>query len=183
MPPHEDVVLVGVSPDCIASNVLLLKRNVPTSCVRLLQQSIRFGSKRIPKRRRPWPPGPWSAFTVSRYWSAAAVVKKIEPTKKTPASAADPISSTSPGNGPTRKQVEPIAKSTPIHQETRPGAHHTPCRGCARERSDARLRWRRDDQSASAPSGRRNTTCVVKGPTALRLTSVQPSGVEGYATG
>ncbi len=43
-------------------------------------------------------------------------MKKIEPTKKTVPSAAEPTRSMNPGNGPTRKQTEPIANRTPIHQ-------------------------------------------------------------------
>jgi hypothetical protein len=62
---------------------------------------------------------------VSSHWSAAAVVKKIEPTKNTNPSAAAPTSWTNPGNGATKKQVAPIAKSTPIHHDIRRGAHQT----------------------------------------------------------
>ena len=50
------------------------------------------------------------------------MVKKIEPTKNTSASATAPTSSTKPGNGPTKKHVEPTAKSTPIHHVSRRGA-------------------------------------------------------------
>jgi len=53
-------------------------------------------------------------------------VKKIEPTKKTTPSAAEPTHSTKPGKGATRKQVEPIANRTAIHHEARLGAHQTP---------------------------------------------------------
>ncbi len=42
------------------------------------------------------------------------MVKKIEPAKKTTASAPTPTSSTNPGNGPMKKQSEPTAKPTAI---------------------------------------------------------------------
>jgi len=85
----------------------------------------------------------------------AAAVKKIEPAKNTAPSTADPTSSTNPGSAATRKHVEPIAKRTPIHHDARRGAHQTPeCRG-VRESSDACLRWKRDDHSTIASSGRR----------------------------
>ena len=51
-------------------------------------------------------------------------MKNSEPTKKTVPSAAEPTSCTNPGNGPTKKQSEPIENSTPIHHEARRGAHH-----------------------------------------------------------
>jgi hypothetical protein len=57
--------------------------------------------------------------------SVAADVKKIDPTKNTIPSTVDPTSSTNPGNGPTKKHVEPTAKRAPIHQDARRGAHHT----------------------------------------------------------
>jgi hypothetical protein len=53
------------------------------------------------------------------------VVKKIEPTKNTSPSTTAPTSSTNPGNGPTKKHVEPTAKRTPIHHVSRRGAHQT----------------------------------------------------------
>ncbi len=49
----------------------------------------------------------------------AAEVKKSEPTKKIAASASAPTRSTTPGKGPTKKQNEPIAKSTPIQRVRR----------------------------------------------------------------
>ncbi len=69
-----------------------------------------------------------STLIVSSHWRKAADVKKIDPTKKTAASAAEPTHSTKPGNGATRKQVEPIANRTPIHHDARRGAHQTPLR-------------------------------------------------------
>src|SRR4051794_39240463 len=99
------------SPLRSASNVEMLKNTVPASWIALLHQSIARG------RNRP----PWT------YCSVAADVKKSEPTKKTRASISDPTSSTSPGKGPTRKHVEPIAKRTPIHHLARFGAHELPC--------------------------------------------------------
>jgi hypothetical protein len=52
-------------------------------------------------------------------------MKKIEPTRKTIPSTLDPTSSTNPGNGPTRKHGDPIAKRKPIHQVARRDAHYT----------------------------------------------------------
>ena len=88
----------------------MLKKTVPTSCTALLHQSSDRG------RKRP----------LCTYWSEAAEVKKIDPTKKTTASTVEPTSSTKPGMGPTRKQVEPIANRTPIHHDARSGAHNAP---------------------------------------------------------
>src|SRR4051794_34852321 len=51
---------------------------------------------------------------VAASCSAAALVKKIEPTKNTMPSAVDPTSCRKPGKGPTRKHSEPIANSAPI---------------------------------------------------------------------
>ena len=105
-------------------------------------------------------------------------MKKIDPTKNTAASAAEPTSSTNPGNGPTRKQVEPIANRTPIHHDARRGAHQTPFR--RRESRERPFRCSLDDQRARPPSGRRHVTCVVNGPTERRSTTSQPVGVDGY---
>src|SRR6185312_8259823 len=87
---------VASSPVCSAWNVLTLKNSVPTSCTRHAHRS------------RPPP--------LCSVWSSAADVKKSEPAKKTAASTSEPTSSTKPGNGPTRKQAEPMANSTPIHR-------------------------------------------------------------------
>jgi hypothetical protein len=95
-------------------------------------------------------------LNVSTHWSAAADVKKTDPTKKTSASVPDPTSSTKPGNGPIRKQSDPIAKRTPIHHAARRGAHQAPSSsGAGRETLEACLRWVRDDQWVTPPSGRR----------------------------
>ncbi|TML12092.1 MAG: hypothetical protein E6G31_10300, partial [Actinobacteria bacterium] len=106
-------------------------------------------------------------------------MKKIEPTKKTIPSAPEPTSCSKPGNGPTRKHVDPIANRAPIHHEARRGAHQTPVRP-GRDSFDACLRWTRDDQDAEVPSGRSHVTCVAKGPTRRRPVSRQPGGVSGY---
>src|SRR3954453_3249743 len=53
---------------------------------------------------------------VASAWSAAALVKNSEPAKNTAASATAPTRCTKPGNGPTTKQAEPIANSSPIHR-------------------------------------------------------------------
>src|SRR3954464_7358902 len=93
------------SPLRNASKVETLKNTVPTSWIALLHQSRPRGRNRPP----------------STYCSAAADVKKSEPTKKTRPSIPEPTSCTSPGKGPTRKHVEPIAKRTPIHHVARCG--------------------------------------------------------------
>src|SRR5262245_20061055 len=123
--------------------------------------------------------GPGSALIVSSHWSAAAEVKKIEPTKKTSPSAPEPTSCSNPGNGPTKKHVEPIANRTPIHHDARPGAHQTP-EPAGRESFEACWRWPRDDHDTATPSGRRQMTWVTNGPTFRRLVSRQPGGACGY---
>jgi hypothetical protein len=68
-------------------------------------------------------------------WShsnAAAEVKKMDPTKKTIPSTADPTACSKPGNGPMKKQTEPMANRTPIHQVSLLGAHQTPDGGGTR---------------------------------------------------
>ena len=85
--------------------MLRLKNRVPASWIALAHRSMR------------------SDFGVSRNCSVAALVKKIEPAKNTAASATAPTSWTKPGNGPTTKHAEPMANSTPIHQERCRGAH------------------------------------------------------------
>lgn len=82
--------------------------------------------------------GPSCALIVSSHSNAAAEVKKIEPTKNTIPSTWEPTTSTNPGNGPMKKQVDPNANRTPIHHETRHGAHQTPAACPARR--DVRLR-------------------------------------------
>src|SRR5262245_51469343 len=122
--------------------------------------------------------GPGSALIVSSHWSAAAEVKKIDPTKNVIPSAPEPTSCSKPGNGPTKKHVDPIANRTPIHHEARRGAHQTfACSG--RESFDACFRCLREDHDAIVPSGRRQVTWVANGPTDRRLTTRQPCGVSG----
>jgi hypothetical protein len=120
---------------CIARNVSRLKNSVPTSWISADHQSILPGSK-VSRRslRFACSPRSRSAFAVSRHWRSAALVKKIEPTKKTAPSAVEPTKSANPGKGPTRKQTEPIENKTPIHHEARRGAHQTepPARGAVR---------------------------------------------------
>jgi hypothetical protein len=82
-------------------------------------------------------------------------VKKMDPTKNTAASVADPTAWTNPGKGPMKKQVAPIANSTPIHHDARCGAHQT--RSCLRvvESKEWCFRWSRDDHWETPPSGPR----------------------------
>src|SRR5512132_2557393 len=112
----------------MARKVVTLKARVPTNWTTLAHQSIRRGSKASERNRREpaLAPGPRSALKVSRHWSPAAVVKKMDPTKNTAASAAEPTAWTNPGKGPMKKQLAPIANSTPIHHDARCGAHQTP---------------------------------------------------------
>ena len=86
----------------MASNVLALNSSVPTHWIEALHQD---GSS--PKRRP-------RATVASRSSSVAASVKKIEPAKKTTASAPTPTSSTKPGKGPMKKHSEPTAKPSAI---------------------------------------------------------------------
>ena len=134
----------------------MLKKIVPTSWIRVAHQSIRPGSNvisRIRLVRRP--AGSRSALAASRYCNRAAEVKKTEPAKNTVPSAAEPTRPAKPGNGPRRKQTDPIANRTPIHHEAWPGAHQRRRGRVARERREACLRANRDDHWAISPSGRR----------------------------
>ena len=86
----------GDSDVAIAWAVLRLKNNVPTSCTAQAHQSMRRGpgvARRRQARRRVAGAGP-SKRTVSQYWSAAALVKNTDPTKKVTASATPPTPST-----------------------------------------------------------------------------------------
>jgi hypothetical protein len=180
--PDQLVVRRLSSPVCIARKVSRLNNSVPANWSTLLHQSIRRGSK-ASRRSRRWcpPPGPRSALKFSRHWSVAAEVKKTEPTKNTIPSTPDPTSSTNPGNGAIRKQVDPRTNRTPIHHDARSGAHQTrSCPGAARESRDACLRCARDDHVVVPPSGRRKVRWVVNGPTARRSTGVHPFGASGY---
>ena len=141
----------------MASKVSTLNSTVPASWMRVAQTSMRRSSHpstRSPVRGPP-PSRSRSAFTASRYCSAAALVKKIEPTKKIAPSAPGPTAWTTPGRGPTRKHAEPMAKSTPIHHEARRGAHQTPSPAAGRESRERCLRWWREPHSTRPPSGRR----------------------------
>src|SRR5262249_44654238 len=117
------------SPRRSASKVLMLKKIVPATWTAEAHQS-----------------SPRQASAVVSSCRVAAEVKKIEPTKNTSPSTREPTSSTKPGNGPTRKHVEPIAKRTPTH--------HDACRG--------RHQWTRMRRSAGAaastPIGSDRTT-------------------------
>ena len=155
-----------------------LKSSVPTSWIPLAHQSIRWGSNARSRNRSRRASGPGSALIVSSHWSAAAEVKKIEPTKKTSPSAPEPTSSTNPGNGPRKKQVDPMANRTPIHHDARRGAHQTPSPS-GRDSFEACLRWARDDQVAVRPSALLQVTCVRNGPTERRAATVQPAGASG----
>src|SRR5215216_5413710 len=172
------------SPVCIAWKVSTLNNSVPTNWSTLLHQSIRRGSKAIRRTRcrRPPPPGPRSALKVSRHWSVAAAVKNIEPTNNTIPSTPDPTSSTNPRNGAIRKQLDPTAKRTPIHHDTRSGAHQTRSCPATRESRDACLRFARDDHSEVLPSGRRKVRWVVNGPTARRRPASTPRGPLGTSS-
>ena len=66
--------------------------------------------------------GPGTRLDVCQSSVPAAAVKKIEPTKKTAASAPSPTSWAKPGNGPTKKQSDPIAK--PIGDPPVPDDRH-----------------------------------------------------------
>jgi hypothetical protein len=90
-------------PVCIALNVLTLKSTVPTNWIAALHHDA-------PANRR------WARSVPSRSSAAAAEVKKIEPAKKTAASVPSPTSWTKPGNGPTKKHTEPIAKPAAIQR-------------------------------------------------------------------
>src|SRR5829696_2785863 len=90
------------SPSCLASKVLTLKSSVPRNWAKALHQE---GSlpQRCPRLTVP-----------SRSSRPAATVKKTEPVKKTAPSAPAPTSSMNPGNGPTTKHADPIAKPAEI---------------------------------------------------------------------
>ena len=101
-------------------------------------------------------------------------MKKIEPTKNTVPSVAEPTSCAKPGIGPSTKQTEPIANRTPIHHEAlRPTGRPL------LESREACLRWKRESQIAVAPSPVLYSTLVVNGPTAVRSVTDHPSGVRG----
>jgi hypothetical protein len=76
----------------MASNVLTLNSSVPTNWTKALHQVASW------PQRRP------RLTVTSRSSRLAAKVKNTAP------SAPDPTSSTKPGNGPMRKQADPMAK-------------------------------------------------------------------------
>ncbi len=159
----------------MAARVVTLKKTVPTSCTRLALQSIRPGSHVQKRNRSPAPAArAWGALTVCRYCRKAALVKKIEPTKNTIASASVPTRPTKPGKGPTVKHSEPMAKSTPIHQPMAEGAHQVEPRPASKR--PACLRCSRDDHATTDPSGARNDSRVTNGPRPPGSARSQSSG-------
>lgn len=159
----------------MAASVVTLKNSVPTNCTRLALQSIRPGSHVQKRNRSPAPlVSAWGALSVWRYCRNAALVKKIEPTKKTIASASVPTRSTNPGKGPIVKHSAPMAKSTPIHQPMADGAHQVEPRPASKR--PACLRWARDDHETSEPSGARNDSRVTNVQTPRASSPVHPSG-------
>lgn len=108
----------------MALNVLKLKNIVPTSCINVDQQSIRFGSQKIKYNFL------FILFNISRgtladsrYCKYAAEVKKIDPAKKVKPSRFIPTYLKYAGIEPKAKREEPIAKRIPIHHVMEPGAH------------------------------------------------------------
>ncbi len=99
-------------PVRVASNVSTLNHRVPTNWIAALHHAP-SRPKRAPRRSVAW-----------RSSSAAASVKKIDPRKKRTASGPEPMSWTTPGNGPMRKQTEPIPNPAAIgrsHPASAPG--------------------------------------------------------------
>ena len=78
----------------IARKVLMLKKTVPTSWIEVASQSIRPGSQETKRVPRGAAGSGRAVLTTSRYWSDAALVKKIEPTKNVMPSAPSPTSDT-----------------------------------------------------------------------------------------
>jgi hypothetical protein len=99
--------------------VVTLKKSVPADWTMADHQAA-----------RP-PPGELRSARARRLWSAPPTVNRIEPTKNVIASAESPTSWTYPGNGPTRKHVEPSANESAIHRlaVTRGILAHTGRRG------------------------------------------------------
>src|SRR3954451_4368329 len=96
-------------------NVVALKKRVPTSCTPEAHQSMRRGShERTRNRRDRGSPGTRSALIVSSHCSAAATVKNSEPTKKVTATPCPPTSAKVMRKGATKKQADPMTKSTAI---------------------------------------------------------------------
>ncbi len=76
------------------------------------------------------------------------------------------------GKEPRAKQIEPMAKSSPIHQPMARHAHQVdpaePTCGC--------LRCQRDSHDSDDPSGSRNASRVTNGPRPLPPERRQPRG-------
>jgi hypothetical protein len=66
-----------------------------------------------------------------------------------------------PGTAPSANSSEPTANRTAIHQPRARGAHHV---DPAARAPGGCLRWSRDSQRATMPSGRSRSTKVTKGP-------------------
>ena len=81
----------------------MLKKTVPTSWIEVASQSIRRGSHDAGAAGRGGGRAPGAVFTTSRYCSAAALVKKIEPTKNVMPSALAPDERHVAGNGSERE--------------------------------------------------------------------------------
>src|SRR6187200_1686551 len=62
------------------------------------------------------PPDARRSGHASQLWSAPPAVNRMEPTKNVTPSAAAPTSCTYPGNGPTRKHVDPRPKQTAMRR-------------------------------------------------------------------
>src|SRR4051794_20897614 len=94
----------SVSDVCRAWYVVTLKNSVPADCT----TAARHADRAAPAERRP--------DAASQVCSAPPAVNSTEPAKNVAASAPGPTRSTKPGNGPTRKQVDPRAKQSAIHR-------------------------------------------------------------------
>src|SRR5436190_22991428 len=144
-----------------AANVVTLKNTVPTSCTAAAHQSTRPGS--IPSSNRFGATGSGTpivcgACVTSMYCNRAADVKKSDPMKNVAVSAVRPTHDAYAGMGPTAKHADPTMNSAAIHHPRARGAHHVdPEIG-----APPRLRWARELQRTSEPSGRRNVCCVTK---------------------
>ena len=106
------------------------------------------------------------------YCNNAAAVKNSEPTKNVAVSAARPTRDAYAGSGPIAKHAEPMTNNTPIHHASARGAHHVDPATGARPR----LRWARELQRTTEPSGRRNVSWVTKPRTRRSESSFQSAG-------
>ena len=96
----------------------MLKKSVPANWMPLAHQS----------RTRP------PVSRVVGNWTSAAAVKKIEPTKNVIPSALEPTSWTYPGNGPTKKQVEPSGEQDRDRRVGPAGGPRSSARGYSSDR-------------------------------------------------